>query len=471
MKVQFNHDFEYDVRHLLKIFGQNIEISETPELTSLINSKEDGHHISVALRGVRLEEVITSDNRRVIKRAHARILYDVLSNVFKKESPYGTLVGVRPVKLIHEMLRQGFSEEEMHKSLYETHRISKEKQDLLIEIGKREAPFLEDRLDLSKISLYICIPFCPTRCLYCSFPSNDMRQKGHLVEEYLKCLHHEIDVAKNRIKENNLSVDCIYIGGGTPSILSVDQFENLLSKLDGLFELKFLKEFTIEAGRPDTISPEKLSVFEKYHVSRICINPQSMNDKTLNLIGRDHSVISVDEKFKLAKTYRFNSINMDLILGLPDEDIDDVKATINHIIELNPDNITIHTLAVKTSSRLKETLEKYNMTHSELVEEMLAYADKSLRAHGYVPYYMYRQKNMVGNFENVGYCKPGKESLYNIRIIEEQHSILALGAGAVSKKCYPEEDRFDRIANIKGIEDYITRIEDVIKKSTSFFER
>jgi oxygen-independent coproporphyrinogen-3 oxidase len=195
-----------------------------------------------------------------------------------------------------------------------------------------------------------------------------------------------------------------------------------------------------------------------------------MNNKTLQLIGRDHNTDDIVKSYEMAKGIDFHSINMDLILGLPDENLEDVNKTLDTIITLDPENITIHTLAVKTSSRLKETLDKYKMTHSELVEEMLRIAEEKLRTNGYVPYYMYRQKNMVGNFENIGYCKVGYESLYNIRIIEERHSILALGAGAVSKKCYPDKDLFHRIANVKGIEDYISRIDEVIEKEASFFE-
>ncbi len=471
MKVKMNHEYAYDVQHLLKIFGLELEkVEDSEELLNTVTIEGEIAFISASIGETRFDEQVDATSKRSVKRANSRVVYDVISTVLGKTSPYGTLVGVRPVKLVHEMLDQGFEEDVIRQKLYDNHRISPEKLDLLIEIGKREQPFLKDKFDDKNLSMYICIPFCPTRCLYCSFPSNDLRQKGKLVDAYLTCLHKEIDAAYELIKTHDKLVDCIYIGGGTPSILSAEQFEELIGKLNNYFNLTNLKEFTVEAGRPDTITEDKLAVLEKYHVSRICINPQSMNGKTLQLIGRDHTVEAIDETYKLSRNYAFDSINMDLILGLPDEDLEDVKATIDHIVALNPENVTIHTLAVKTSSRLKEMLDKYKMTQSDLVEEMLKYSETKLRACGYVPYYMYRQKNMVGNFENVGYCKEGKESLYNIRIIEEQHSILALGAGAVSKRCFPDEDRFERIANVKGIEDYISRIDDVIKKSATFFK-
>ncbi|MCH4888299.1 coproporphyrinogen dehydrogenase HemZ [Acidaminobacter sp. JC074] len=470
MKVKINHEFHYEVEHLLKTFVDKVDfVDDDEELLNTIIEEEDAFRVEATIKEITYSELSAKD-KRAVKRSNSRVLYDLMSKITGKVNHYGTLVGVRPVKLVHEMLEKQMSDQEISEKLYMNHRISEKKRALLLEIGKREAPYLADVYDDSLVSLYICIPFCPTRCLYCSFPSNDMRKKGSLVESYLECLHKEIDHAYENLIKYGKKVDCIYIGGGTPSILRDDQFETLLSKLDKYFDTSSLKEFTIEAGRPDTITADKLQVFKDHHVSRICINPQTMNQKTLGLIGRDHSVDSINSVYEVASGFDFRSINMDLILGLPDEDLEDVKKTIDSVLDLSPTNITIHTLAVKTSSRLKETLDKYNMTQSELVEAMLEYTEETVRKAGYVPYYMYRQKNMVGNFENVGYCKPGYESLYNIRIIEEKHNILALGAGAVSKRCFPREDRFQRIANIKGIEAYIERIDDVIKKGHTFFE-
>ncbi|MBI9014522.1 MAG: coproporphyrinogen dehydrogenase HemZ [Clostridiales bacterium] len=478
MKVKINHDNQYGVAHLIKTFFKEVTFVLEGDSETIINSIEKNSEkvvVSASYHGKTYQETVqlTSDeqiNKRLIKRSNARVLYDLSHEITGVENHYGTLVGVRPVKLVHEMFNKNYSDEEIDAVLYNEHRISKHKRALLLEIAKREKPFLLDADDTSKLSLYICIPFCPTRCLYCSFPSNDMRQKGKLVEMYFECLLREIDEAYKKIVTNHLEVDCIYIGGGTPSVLTEGQFEILLKKLDQYFDCATLKEFTVEAGRPDTITRDKLNVLKKYDVSRICVNPQSMNNKTLQLIGRDHETKDIIESYNLAKTVGFNSINMDLILGLPDETLEDVEKTLETIIALDPENITIHTLAVKVSSRLKETLDKYQMTQAELVEEMLKSTESVLRSNGYVPYYMYRQKNMVGNFENIGYCKEGYESLYNIRIIEEKHSILALGAGAVSKKCYPKKDLFHRIANVKGIEDYISRIDEVIEKEASFFE-
>lgn len=492
MRVLINHDFSYEVEHLIKNFIKDkIEyISEhTSEIyfkniitknnnraiieTEIINSGKYKKHF---------EEVILSEDKheskRQLKRANARMIYDLLVEYTGKENEWGTLVGVRPVKLVHKYLDihelTPYDTNDIYlyirKELKKEHRISDKKIDLLLNIARRERKFIFLDNDLDKLSIYICIPFCTTRCLYCSFPSNDLKKKGKYLDVYMECLLREIDEAFINIKKNKRVVDCIYIGGGTPSILSAEQFEVLLSKLNNYVNLELLLEFTVEAGRPDTITKEKLKILKKYFVDRICINPQTMNQRSLDLIGRSHSVSDIIDTYNLAKSFNFKSINMDLILGLPDEDLSDVRRTLEEIIKLNPENITIHTLAIKTSSRLKEHLKEYNMTLEELVKQMLSLSEKFMKDNGYFPYYMYRQKNMVGNFENVGYAKEGFESLYNMRIIEEKHDILALGAGAVSKKCFASEDRFERIANVKGIEDYIERIDDVIAKEKTFFE-
>lgn len=475
MKVYINHDFKYEVEHLIKTFDQEIIWSDTPGKDVLENTISYGDIVEVSAKyNNHFSESIalTGDvhvDKRLIKRANARVIYDLLVSIYNKTNPWGTLVGVRPAKLVHALFEEGLTVAEVHERLYQDHRIEQSKRQLLIDVVMKERKYLDD-VQKRPLSLYLCIPFCPTRCLYCSFPSNDLKKKGKLVEPYLTSLLKEIDANYRRIKKANRQVDCIYIGGGTPSILTAEQFERLLGRLDQYFDLPSLKEFTIEAGRPDTITAEKLAVWEAFHVSRLCLNPQTMNNKTLGLIGRSHTVGAIKETFSLIRQYKFRSINMDLILGLPDEDLDDVQETLDAVVALGPENITIHTLAVKTSSRLKDKLAEYDMTQSEMVEEMLRRAEKAMASHDYYPYYMYRQKNMVGNFENVGYAKTGFESLYNMRIIEEQHDILALGAGAVSKLCFPDENRFQRIANIKGIEEYLERLDDVIEKQKTFFE-
>ncbi|GAU76917.1 coproporphyrinogen dehydrogenase HemZ [Fusibacter sp. 3D3] len=397
------------------------------------------------------------------KRKMKRALYELMVKYYEPMSKWGILVGIRPVKIVHELMDQGYSTSEIRIQLSELYLITDEKIDLLLEIAQKERPYLFP-VENDKISIYICIPFCPTRCLYCSFPSNSLEKKAKLVPLYLDKLLEEIKVTFELIHKKNQIIDCIYIGGGTPTSLDSTQMALLLETIQNATDLSLVKEFTVEAGRPDTIDETKLRVLKKYGVDRICINPQTMNDKTLKLIGRNHVVSDIQKVMQLAKTIGFRSINMDLIMGLPEEDIELARHTIKETLKLDPENITIHTLAVKRASRLNESLENFELSHDHTVETMMHESESALRGSGYTPYYMYRQKKMIGHLENVGYAKRGYESLYNMRIMEERHTIMALGAGAVSKICFPEENRFERVANFKGVEDYITRFEEVLAK-------
>lgn len=397
------------------------------------------------------------------KRKMKRALYELMAKYYEPMSKWGILVGIRPVKIVHELMDQGLSASEIKIQLSELYLISEEKIDLLLEIAQKERPYLFP-IEADKISVYICIPFCPTRCLYCSFPSNSLEKKAKLVPLYLEKLLEEIKVTFDLIHKKNQIIDCIYIGGGTPTSLDAIQMELLLQTIHENTDLNLVKEFTVEAGRPDTIDKVKLKVLKKYGVDRICINPQTMNDKTLKLIGRNHGVSDIQEVMQMAKNIGFRSINMDLIMGLPEENIELASFTIAETLKLDPENITIHTLAVKRASRLNESLENFELSHDDTVASMMNESELSLRANGYAPYYMYRQKKMIGHLENVGYAKIGYESLYNMRIMEERHTIMALGAGAVSKICFPDENRFERVANFKGVEDYISRFDEVLAK-------
>lgn len=392
-------------------------------------------------------------------------LYEMLIPYYKPMSKWGTLVGIRPVKIVHELLDEGKTLQDIRSRLQMLYYIEPQKVDLMIEIALKERPFLVPN-DPSAISLYLCIPFCPTRCLYCSFPSNDLKQKGKLLPEYLDKLAQETIFAINHIKKLGKKIDCIYIGGGTPTSIDEDQLESLLQTIKNHVDLSAVKEYTVEAGRPDTITRRKLEIMKAYGVDRICVNPQSMNAQTLITIGRSHDPKAIRDVMKMAKSIGFKSINMDVILGLPGETVIDSSQTIQELVEMSPENITIHTLAVKRASRLNEDIDHYELAHDAIVEEMLEQAEHALRQNGLSPYYMYRQKKMIGHLENVGYSISGRESLYNMRIMEEKHTIMACGAGAVSKLCEPEENRFERVANFKGLEDYLSRFDEILEKKT-----
>lgn len=394
-----------------------------------------------------------------------KTVYELLSKHFKPFSKWGILVGIRPVKIVHELMDEGMPMDTIKSRLETLYHIDRTKVDLMTEVAIKERDYLYPN-DPDAISLYLCIPFCPTRCLYCSFPSNDMKQKGKLLPEYLEKLQIETIHAINHIKHLGKKIDCIYIGGGTPTSISAMQLESLLGTIKNHIDLSAVKEYTVEAGRPDTITREKLEIMKDYGVDRICVNPQTMDEQTLITIGRAHDARSITDVMQMAREVGFKTINMDLILGLPGETVVNSSNTIERLLEMAPENITIHTLAVKRASRLNEDLDLYELSHDAIVEEMLDQADQQLRKHGISPYYMYRQKKMIGHLENVGYAKLGHESLYNMRIMEEKHTIIACGAGAVSKICAPEENRFERVANFKGLEDYLNRFDEILEKKT-----
>ena len=401
--------------------------------------------------------------QRWVKDQLKKTVFELMALHFEPMSKWGILVGIRPVKIVHEMMDEGLELLEIKRRLAEDYLIKPEKIQLMTEVALSERPFLYPN-DTDAISLYICIPFCPTRCLYCSFPSNDLKQKGKLLPLYLEKLAMEIEVAIDHIKHLGKRVDCIYIGGGTPTSIDEAQLEALLSVIAQHVSSFELKEFTVEAGRPDTITRQKLEIMQKYGVDRICINPQTMNDQTLITIGRNHHPSDISDVMRMARSVGFKSINMDIIIGLPGEQKEQVDFTVHELLKFNPENITIHTLAVKRASKLNEDLAKYELIHDSAVEDMMHHADVALRDAEYAPYYMYRQKKMVGHLENVGYAKRGFESLYNMRIMEEKHSIVACGAGAVSKICEPSENRFERVANFKGLEDYLNRFDEILEK-------
>jgi len=377
----------------------------------------------------------------------------------KVNLPWGAMCGIRPAKMVRELYERGFSYDEAYSYLSEVYDISQKKLDLSFEVAENEKKILEKRGDNS-VSIYIGIPFCPTRCLYCSFVSTDIRVSGKYMDKFVDLLLKEIEKTAEILEKSGKVIENIYIGGGTPTTLSEKLLEKLLCHIDKYFITENIKEFTLEAGRPDTITREKLRISKKYGVSRISINPQTMNDITLEKIGRQHSVDMIKEVFQIAREEGFSNINMDLIAGLPDEDSEMFKKSIDEVCKLDPENITVHSMCVKRSARLKRT--NIILTEFEEMMKMLDYAQKKMKETGRKPYYMYRQKNMSGNLENVGYAKEGTMSFYNINIMEEVQTIIALGGGGGTKVV--GENEIHRIFNFKDPVDYINRFDDILKK-------
>lgn len=405
-----------------------------------------------------------SSDRDEIKREFYRLLSDITG----RESGWGTLTGVRPLKLAYDMLRESGSLSGMEKLLSERYLVSEEKISLLREIAEYQISVLND--DPSLVAgLYIGIPFCPTRCEYCAFASTVAPEED--IQEYFDNLLREISYAGSLAKEHGTVLESIYIGGGTPTTLSAEQLGIMIDAVSESFSVDPSDiEFTIEAGRPDTITADKLGVMKSHGISRISINPQSMKDETLRRIGRDHTAEDIRSGYRLASEYSFDVINADLIAGLPGEDEADFRDTLEEILTLGANNITIHTLSVKRGSRLRENDPEYYRRDTDKVAAMVGYARKRLREAGFVPYYIYRQKHQMGALENVGYCRPGKHSIYNIRIMEEKQTIIALGAGGIGKVYYPDEDRLERVANVNNYKVYNERFDEILARKNEYYQ-
>lgn len=406
-------------------------------------------------------------NRRETKNRLKKSLYRMLQEYTGQELPWGTLTGIRPVKIPMAMLENGKTEEEVYHYMKETYYSSDQKAALSVDIAARELELLK-KIDYEDgYSLYIGIPFCPSICLYCSFSSSPIDLWEDKAEEYLDALEKEIDFTAEACREKVLNT--IYIGGGTPTTLTAEQLERLLTKIERSFDFSGLLEYTVEAGRPDSITREKLMVLRRHNISRISINPQTMKQETLNYIGRHHTVEQTIDSFYLARELGFDNINMDLIVGLPKENIDDVRETMEQIKKLDPDNLTIHSLAVKRAARLRMFQDEHVPMQIHNSWEIIDLTAEYARNMGMEPYYLYRQKNMAGNFENVGYSKPGKAGLYNILIMEEKQSIIALGAGACTKYVMEHGKSIERGENVKDIKSYLERIDEMIERKRESF--
>lgn len=389
-----------------------------------------------------------------------KLLYEFLRNCTGKELEWGILTGVRPVKLLAELLEKN-SKAAVIKLLQSTFLISDKKIDLMFQILERQSSIRQDKEE-SAVGLYIGIPFCPTRCSYCSFTSNTITEQG--VSNYLTALYKEIDFVRTKLASLGWYAESIYIGGGTPTSLTDSDFSHFIQTVSACFFTDRTQEFSVECGRPDTISKAKLNTILQAGAKRISINPQSMKQGTMELIGRSHSPKDIEQAFGLAKEMNVPIINSDLIAGLPEESALDFENSLEKLIDLEPQNITVHTLAIKKASKLIAQDPNFAFKQAEVVAEMLSSASRMLSEAGYQPYYLYRQKHMAGNFENVGYALPGTESLYNIRIMAENQSIIALGAGGISKIYYPQENRLERIANVSNVEIYVDRIDEMIDR-------
>ena len=461
--------FEYDVHSLVKAFypGEDVTVSDTLEdpMFTLNFSGNKFCFFDKAKTFVNEAEVKEGTERPGVKNILKRLIYRSLSKSLGVTLPWGDLTGIRPTKIATKLLNEGKSDKEILNYMKETYLVSDEKGLLSIEIAKREARII-DRIDKDKgYSIYIGIPFCPTTCLYCSFTSNPIVRYKERIDEYIDCIEKELAFTISERKGKIL--DTIYIGGGTPTSLDAEKLEKLLSMIDRYVDVTRLKEFTVEAGRPDSIDIDKLKVLKAHHVSRISINPQTMNQKTLDLIGRRHSVEDVIKAFSLAREVGMNNINADIILGLPGEGEEEVRHTAEEIMKLSPESLTVHSLAIKRGSRLNEALSDYKDMTVNTPETMKIAGELAKSLH-LEPYYLYRQKNMAGNFENTGYAKEGAYGIYNILIMEEVEPIIALGAGSVTK-IIDTNKKPQRCDNVKDVALYMDSISEMIERKRVLF--
>ena len=428
------------------------------------------------------EETDGKIDEKAYKYGFKCFLYRALCQETGKELPWGNLTGIRPTKIAYQLLEQGACEQEIIDHYMRRYYVSRKKAKLSVDIARRERELLSGlrgqddspgysggyrRGSNGGYSLYIGIPFCPSTCLYCSFTSFPIAAYRKEVDRYIDCLIKEMEFIAQCYRDKRL--DCVYMGGGTPTTLEAEQLERLLAKLKALFDFSSVREFTVEAGRADSITEDKLRVLRKYGVDRISVNPQTMKQETLDIIGRKASVAQVEQAYALARKVGFDNINMDLILGLPGELEADVQGTIDREVELAPDSLPVPSLAIKRASTLNRWIQENGMPVLHNTDETMEIAAQGAQRLGLVPYYLYRQKNMSGNFENVGYAREGKFGLYNILIMEEVQTIVACGAGSISKRVYPD-GLIKRSENVKDVSQYIARIGEMIERKRVLLE-
>jgi len=464
--------YTYNAYHIVKAFYPSEEV------TSKVEEKASNYVTAVFENGEKTEVPSTlCEGGKEGKEEIDRYFYKKLSEKTGKELSWGILTGVRPTKIAMKKLEEGWKPSEFVPWFMESCLVSREKAILSWMVANKEQEQLSSLDQENGYSLYVGIPFCPSVCSYCSFSSGPISQWKNSVEKYMDALCKELEfIGKASV---NRKLNTIYIGGGTPTSISARQLDRLLTCIDDNFSREYLLEYTVEAGRPDSITKEKLEVIWKHNVTRISINPQTMQQKTLDLVGRRHTVEDVKNIYHMAREIGFDNINMDLIAGLPEETPEDMQDTLEKIGELAPDSLTVHSLAIKRAAKMGQ--EKKNAVVGEYLSQMIKDAETAARGMGLVPYYLYRQKNIAGNFENVGYAKVDKAGIYNILIMEEKQSIVAAGAGATTKIVMKEPVEYPagsnkkthlvRIENVKAIDAYINRIDEMIERKGEWLWR
>lgn len=469
-----NHNFHFELENLTRLFFPNEKITvirdfSEPQPPCIYTEVSDKITISVNIGSFNKSETavkkLTGDDNELVS---AQLLYKLLCDFTGLTQPWGILTGVRPVKLLRRLAEES-SEEQAVKKFEKDFFVSNEKIALSRETEHNERKILE----LSKpesFSLYVGIPFCPSRCSYCSFVMASIERAEKLIEPYTKLLCEEIKRTAEIANKLGLRLETVYFGGGTPTTLSAEQLDTVLGTVNKSFDMSTCREFTVEAGRPDTIDIAKLFALKENKVDRISINPQTVNDEVLKTIGRKHTAQQFFDAFELARKCGFDNINTDLIAGLPTDTTESFKNSLDSIVRLNAECITVHTLCMKRASRLTTEGVTLDLQQARDAREMLAYTQNILGQNEYIPYYMYRQSRMVGNLENVGWSKKGFESLYNVYVMDETHTILACGSGGVTKLKRNNPDYLERIFNFKYPYEYIDRFDELIQRKSGIMQ-
>lgn len=469
-----NHNFHFELENLTRLFFPNEKITvirdfSEPQPPCIYTEVSDKITISVNIGSFNKSETavkkLTDDDNELVS---AQLLYKLLCDFTGLTQPWGILTGVRPVKLLRRLAEES-NEEQAVKKFENDFFVSNEKIALSRETEHNERKILE----LSKpesFSLYVGIPFCPSRCSYCSFVMASIERAEKLIEPYTKLLCEEIKQTAEIANKLGLRLETVYFGGGTPTTLSAEQLDTVLGTVNKSFDMSTCREFTVEAGRPDTIDIAKLLALKENKVDRISINPQTVNDEVLKTIGRKHTAQQFFEAFELARKCGFDNINTDLIAGLPTDTPESFKNSLDSIVRLNAECITVHTLCMKRASRLTTEGVTLDLQQARDAREMLAYTQNILGQNEYIPYYMYRQSRMVGNLENVGWSKKGFESLYNVYVMDETHTILACGSGGVTKLKRNNPDYLERIFNFKYPYEYIDRFDELIQRKSGIMQ-
>lgn len=469
-----NHNFHFELENLTRLFFPNEKITvirdfSEPQPPYIYTEVSDKITISVNIGSFNKSETavkkLTDDDNELVS---AQLLYKLLCDFTGLTQPWGILTGVRPVKLLRRLAEES-SEEQAVKKFEKDFFVSNEKIALSRGTEHNERKILE----LSKpesFSLYVGIPFCPSRCSYCSFVMASIERAEKLIEPYTKLLCEEIKRTAEIANKLGLRLETVYFGGGTPTTLSAEQLDTVLRTVNKSFDMSTCREFTVEAGRPDTIDIAKLFALKENKVDRISINPQTVNDEVLKTIGRKHTAQQFFDAFELARKCGFDNINTDLIAGLPTDTPESFKNSLDSIVRLNAECITVHTLCMKRASRLTTEGVTLDLQQARDAREMLAYTQNILGQNEYIPYYMYRQSRMVGNLENVGWSKKGFESLYNVYVMDETHTILACGSGGVTKLKRNNPDYLERIFNFKYPYEYIDRFDELIQRKSGIMQ-